>query len=65
MANSPEAQDEYDAYVLEIQGLLSRGASVTELFDALWRTETVHMGLTGNREKTGRVAERLRTLVQK
>lgn len=53
------AQDEYDSYVWKICGLLMRRESKVKLFDHLWMIETVHMGLTGDREHTERVVERL------
>lgn len=55
----PEAQDEYDAYVSEIYRLLSRRCTATELFEYLWWAETEHMGLRGDRQRTGSVADRL------
>ena len=55
----PEAQDEYDNYVLPILELLQRRASVDELFAYLWRIETEHMCLRGNRSCTMAVARRL------
>lgn len=39
-----EAQDEYDAYVADVYRLLSRRASMNEVFDYLWWLETEHMG---------------------
>jgi hypothetical protein len=64
VAGTPEAQGEYDAYVSEIYRLLSRRASVRELFESLWWVETEHMGLRGNRQRTQMVAERLMQLLE-
>lgn len=53
----PEAHDEYDKYLPEMCRLISKRAAAHELFEYLWRLETEHMGLRGNREKTERSAE--------
>jgi hypothetical protein len=58
-----EAQDEYDAYVADVYRLLSRRAPVNELFEFLWWVETEHMGLTGDRQRTMKIAEQLADLV--
>jgi hypothetical protein len=58
-----EAQDEYDAYVAEVFRLLTRRASLQQLFEYLWWVETVHMALRGDRQRTQAVAERLTRLV--
>src|SRR5690242_13762857 len=63
VADIPEARDEYDAYVMEIYGLLSRRAVAKDIFESLWWVETEHMGLRGNRQRTERVANRLASLV--
>ncbi len=63
VAGIPEAQSEYDAYVSEVYRLLSRRASVQELFDSLWWVETKHMGLRGNQQRTQKVAEHLAELL--
>lgn len=55
----PEAQDEYDAYVGDVYRLLSRRAVTQEVFDYLWWLEQEHMGLSGDRQRTQRIAERL------
>jgi hypothetical protein len=59
----PEAQDEYDTYVSEVYRLLSQRAGVCEMFDYLWWLETTHMGLSGDRQKTEKIAERLAGLI--
>jgi hypothetical protein len=55
----PEAQDEYDAYVPQVEQLLSQGASIGQIFEYLWELETQHMALPGDQERTKRIAERL------
>jgi hypothetical protein len=55
----PEAQDEYDAYVSQIHGLLIRREPLHTMVDYLWWAETEHMGLCGNRSRTEAVAQRL------
>ena len=55
----PGAQDEYDSYIPTIYRLLIRREPVYEVFDYLWWAETKNMGLSGNRQRTEQVAERL------
>jgi hypothetical protein len=57
--DAPEAQDEYDAYVSQVHGLLIRREPLHKMMDYLWWAETVHMGLCGNRSRTEAVARRL------
>jgi hypothetical protein len=59
VADVPEAQDEYDSYVGQIYGMLIRHEARQTLVDHLWRVETEHMGLAGNRRHTEAVADRL------
>jgi hypothetical protein len=59
VAEFPEAQDEYDAYVSEVYRLLSRRAGIDEIFTYLWWLETQHMGLSGDRQRTEEIAKRL------
>jgi hypothetical protein len=59
-----EAQDEYDSYVPDIYRLLITRRPKHEVFDYLWRLETQHMGLTGDRQSTQRFAERLLRIPQ-
>jgi len=54
-----EAQDEYDAYVPSIYKILIMHKTPQQIFDYLWRLETEHMGLTGDRQATEKFAERL------
>ncbi len=53
----PEAQEEYDSYAPHVYTLITTRPH--ELSDYLWRLETEHMGLTGNRQATERFAQRL------
>jgi hypothetical protein len=55
----PQAQDEYDAYIGEVYGLLIRREPRYKLLDFLWWVETAHMGLRGNRHRTENVTDRL------
>jgi len=58
----PEAKDEYDSYVGPVFMLLEKRSTATEFFQYLWKIETHHMGLTGDREKTERGAATLAAL---
>jgi len=55
----PEAQDEYDSYVISIYQLIDSQKSESKLFDYLWWIETEHMGLSGNRNHTKTIAHKL------
>ena len=55
----PEAQDEYDSYVGELHRLLITHADRHVLVAHLWRIETQHMGLSGNRQHTDGIVQRL------
>ena len=55
----PEASDEYDSYVGTIHSRLIHHVPRHELLDHLWRVETEHMGLSGNRQKTESVVDLL------
>jgi len=63
VADIPEAQDEYDAYVPGVYKRLITWASSEEIFAYLWDIETEHMGLYGNAGHTRAIAERLRGLI--
>ena len=65
VAEFSEAQDEYSSYVAEVYRLLSRRATVRELFDYLWWLETHHMGLSGDRQRTENIAARLTEVLSK
>ena len=52
VVDEPEAQDEYDAYIHEIHGMLIRHETRHKLIDHLWWIETEHMGLFGNLTRT-------------
>ena len=55
----PEAQDEYDSYVVDVCQLLQSGASFQDVFVYLWSLETQHMGLRGDRQRTEQFAKRV------
>jgi hypothetical protein len=63
VADVPEAQDEYDAYVPGVHRLLIHRASARDVFDYLWQIETEHMGLCGNRLHTQNIARSLVDLI--
>ena len=59
----PEAQDEYDAYVVSMYKLLVSHKPEHEIFDYLWWVETQHMGLPGDMQRTKAVAKQLAALI--
>jgi len=59
VADIPEAQDEYDSYVVEVYVLLIQHEPRQKLIDYLWWLETVHIGLPGNRRRTEQIVDRL------
>lgn len=63
VANVPEAQDEYDAYIAEVTRMLAMRAPVSKIEDYLWWLETTHMGLCGDRQRTNAIAAKLASLV--
>ena len=54
-----EAQDEYEAYIGQIYGMLIRREPRHKIVDFLWWAETENMGLYGNHLRTERVADLL------
>ena len=62
VSDVPEAQDEYDSYVPEFVALLARNASEEEIAHALYRIETVAMGMDRRSDRRGlqSVARKLR-----
>lgn len=59
VAHFPEAQNEYDGYVAEVDALVVRRASQAEIFAHLCKMETDIMGLAGDLQKTESIAKRL------
>jgi hypothetical protein len=59
VADVPQAQDEYDSYVSQIYVMLIKHQARHTLVDHLWRVQTEHMGLAGNRRHTEAIADRL------
>ena len=55
----PAARGEYDQYVPSLCKLLLDRRPKEELVDYLWRLETEHMGLTGDRQATEAFADYL------
>lgn len=60
--HEPEAQDEYDAYLGSIFGLLARSAPDEELIVYLNWVEAEHMGLEPDQERLASVARVLKGL---
>ena len=54
-----EANDEYDSYVPALYKMLLTRKPVHEIFAYLWQLETEHMELSGDRQHTEMIAERL------
>ena len=54
-----EAQDEYDSYINDVLVLLGNKATEQEFFNFLWSIETEHMGLTGDKDLTKKIASKL------
>ena len=63
IAEFPEAHDEYNEYVAEVEELVAGQARPEVIFAYLWKLETTHMGLVGDRPKTERIASRLSGLI--
>lgn len=59
------AHDEYLQYANEIYEIIQRSNSDNELFDYLWKLETHHMGLKGNRTKTKKMAQTIFSKIKK
>jgi len=51
--------DEYDGYSATIVRMLDAGVSEKELFKHLYRIETDHMGLKGNKQNTKSIAKEM------
>jgi hypothetical protein len=64
VAGVPQAQDEYDSYISQIHAMLVRREPKHKLVDFLWWTETVHMSLYGDRQRTEHVADLLLGLME-
>lgn len=61
----PQAQDEYDDYVLPVVQALRNGAGIPELSALLARISEEQMGLPGNAGQPAMAAERLYALVRR
>ncbi|AEA66108.1 hypothetical protein [Burkholderia gladioli] len=60
----PEAQNEYDSYVLGICKMLGEGLATEKLYEHLRWIESEHMGLDGDEHHTGHVAKKLANLLK-
>lgn len=58
----PEAQDEYDAYVVSLYKMLISNASEQDIFKYLIWVETEHMGLSADKQQILNIAKKLTTL---
>ena len=59
VADVPQAQDEYDSYIEELARDIRKQRSTSAIADRLVEIETDGMGLTGDRARALRVADRL------
>jgi len=59
IGDSPEAQDEYDAYIAFVYKLIIQRKPEHEIFDYLWWAETDCMGLIGDKQKTLAIVHKL------
>lgn len=59
------AEDEYQQYANNIYKIIKYSDSHKELFEYLWKIETEHMGLRGNRLKTEEFAKSLFQKIKK
>lgn len=59
VADTPNAQDEYDSYVPEIARMLGIGATAESIAAGLVAIETKRMGLAADMQRALRVARRL------
>jgi hypothetical protein len=57
--DAPGAQNEYDSYVDRLCVMIADGEPGLRIADRLWRIETSGMGLSGDRTRAERVADRL------
>ena len=60
----PEAQDEYDTYVIPLSKLLISNKSEHEIFEYLWWIETEYMGLSGDRSRIEAASRLLHSLLK-
>ncbi len=59
ISDLPEAHDEYEAYVKQINEMFERGTCQRELFDFLWQVETKYMSLIGDSVRTEKCVDKL------
>ncbi|MBI2742634.1 MAG: hypothetical protein HYX48_01805 [Chlamydiales bacterium] len=52
ISNTPGAEDEYHQYANDVYEIIKHSETYIPLFDYLWKIETEHMGLRGNKQKT-------------
>ncbi|WP_228200228.1 hypothetical protein [Acinetobacter tianfuensis] len=56
----PAMRDEYDEYLPKIFMYIQQDASESEIFEYLWRVETVILEKRGNKAHTARIASKLK-----
>lgn len=59
----PEAQDEYDTYVIPLYKMLIEKRTIHEIFDYLVWAESEHMGLSTDEHHTQLIAKELIKLI--
>lgn len=59
VASFKGAEDEYDLYIADLINLLRDKSTEQDFFNFLWWVETEHMGLSGDRELTKKVASKI------
>jgi hypothetical protein len=56
VSDIPEARDEYNSYLSDVEKMLSENSSLNELTDYLLYIETVKMGLPGDIERANKIS---------
>lgn len=59
IAGTPDAEDEHSQYAEPVYKIIQSSQSYKELFAYLWKIETEHMGIKGDRIKTEGFAKML------
>ena len=60
IGSRPAMRDEYDEYLPKIFMYIQQDASESEIFEYLWRVETIIMEKRGNKAHTARIASQLK-----
>ena len=59
ISDAPQARDEYYSYLPSVYSLLHQGANAAKIAAFLTEIEGKHMGLSGNIDRSQRIAETL------